>query len=42
MERLSRVRKNSFFAGCLKMPRGKALEIPSRETYLDVCRNDEG
>jgi hypothetical protein len=24
------------------MPRWEVLEIPSREAYLDICRNDEG
>ncbi len=34
--------KNSFSAGCSKMPRCKAPEILRSEAYLDVRRNDEG
>ena len=34
--------KKSFFAGCSKMPRCKAIEILRNEAYLDVRRNDEG
>ena len=37
-----RVLKNSLLAGCSKMPRCKAPEIPRSEAYMEVRRNDEG
>jgi hypothetical protein len=32
----------TLLAGCSKTLRYKAPEIPRRETYLEVRRNDEG
>ena len=39
---ISRMRKNSFFTGCSKRSRYKAPEIPRKEAYIEVRRNDEG
>ncbi len=34
--------KESFLAGCSKIPRCKAPEILRSEAYLDVRRSDKG
>jgi hypothetical protein len=37
-----RVLKKTLFAGCSKMRRYKAPEIPRSEAYIEVRRSDEG